>query len=162
MDRVVSVIGESLSSMETYSMGERVGELLAENGITVVCGGLTGVMEAVCKGAKRKGGRTVGILPGTDRHSGNAYIDVPIVSTIGYARNVIVARTGQVVIAIGGWFGTLCEMAFALDAGIPVIGLKTWAIAKDGKTPEKGIIPASTPEEAVTLALHYLEVPHEK
>ncbi|MFC1478028.1 TIGR00725 family protein [Candidatus Margulisiibacteriota bacterium] len=157
MERVISVIGESLTSLEVYAAAERVGQLLAENDITIVCGGLTGVMEAVCKGAKSKGGRTVGILPGNDRNSGNQYIDVPIVSGIGYARNSVVAKTGQVVIAIGGWFGTLCELAFALDAETPVIGLDTWDIYKDGERPEKGIIPVKTPEEAVETALKLLE-----
>ncbi|MFC1596010.1 TIGR00725 family protein [Candidatus Margulisiibacteriota bacterium] len=157
MERVISVIGESLSSMETYAYAERVGELLAENNITVVCGALTGVMEAVCKGAKSKGGRTVGILPGNDRYSGNKYIDMPIVTGIGYARNSVVAKTGQVVIAIGGWFGTLCEIAFALDAGTPVIGLQTWDVYKDGQRPENGIIFVESPEEAVEKAIQQLK-----
>ncbi|MFH1428334.1 MAG: TIGR00725 family protein [Candidatus Margulisiibacteriota bacterium] len=156
MERVISVIGESLTSLEVYARAEKVGQLLAENDITVVCGGLTGVMEAVCKGVKSKGGRTIGILPGNDRNSGNKYIDVPIVSGIGYARNSVVAKTGQIVIAIGGWFGTLCEIAFALDAEIPVIGLDTWDIFKDGERPEKGIIQVKTPEEAVEIALELL------
>ncbi|MFA5928607.1 MAG: TIGR00725 family protein [Candidatus Margulisiibacteriota bacterium] len=156
MERVVSVIGESLTSAEVYATAEKVGELLAENKITVACGGLTGVMEAVCKGARSKGGRTIGILPGNDRNSGNEFIELPIVTGIGYARNSIVAKTGQVVIAIGGWFGTLCEIAFALDAGIPVIGLNTWDVYKNGKHPDNGIIPVNTAEEAVSLALTLL------
>jgi len=157
MERIISVIGESLTSSEVYARAERVGALLAEKGITVACGGLTGVMEAVCKGAKSKGGQTIGILPGNDRHSGNEYIDLPIVTGIGYARNSIVAKTGQVVIAIGGWFGTLCEIAFALDAGNSVIGLGTWDIYKDGRRPENGIIIVNSPEQAVETAVKLLE-----
>lgn len=157
MEKIVSVIGESLASLPVYETAETLGQLLAENQITVVCGGLTGVMEAVCRGAKSKGGRTIGILPGNDRESGNAYIDVPIVTSIGYARNVIVAKTGQVVIAVGGWFGTLCEIAFALDSNVPVIGIDTWDIYKDGKKPEKGIIVAKSAKEAVDLALSFID-----
>ena len=157
MERIISVIGESLTSLEVYADAERVGELLAQNNVTVVCGGLTGVMEAVCKGAKSKNGRTIGILPGNDRYSGNKYIDVPIITGIGYARNSVVAKTGQVVIAIGGWFGTLCEIAFALDAEVPVIGLNTWDIYKNGERPEKGILIANSPDEAVEIALKILE-----
>jgi len=157
MERIISVIGESLSSIHTYSVAERVGELLAEQGFIVACGGLTGVMEAVCKGAKSRGGKTIGILPGNDRSSGNAYIDIPIVTGIGYARNAIVARTGEAVIAIGGWFGTLCEIAYALDAKVPVIGIDTWDVYKDGKHPEQGIIVAHSAEEAVQLTLQLLD-----
>jgi len=157
MERIISVIGESLTSQEVYTSAERVGELLAKNNITVACGGLTGVMEAVCKGAKSQNGRTIGILPGNDRYSGNKYIYVPIITGIGYARNSVVAKTGQVAIAIGGWFGTLCEIAFALDAEVPVIGLNTWDIYKNGERPEKGIIIVNSPEEAVETALKLLD-----
>ena len=156
MDKVISVIGESLTSREVYASAERVGELLGENGITVACGALSGVMEAVCKGAKSRGGKTVGILPGNDRYGGNDYLDIPIVTGIGYARNSVVAKTGEVVIAIGGWFGTLCEIAFALDAGTPVVGLGTWDIYKDGKRPEKGIIEVQSAEEAVETAIRLM------
>lgn len=124
----VSVIGGSAADEETLSRAERVGELLAERGHTVVCGGLTGVMTAVCTGAQRAGGQTIGILRGTDVGAANEFVDIPIATGIGDARNVLVVMNGSAVIAIDGRYGTLSELAFALKTGRPVAGLDTHEI----------------------------------
>lgn len=152
----ISVIGESEASPEILQLAEEVGRLIAEAGCVLVCGGLKGVMEAAAKGAKSAGGLTVGILPGSKREEANPYIDIPIVTGLGYARNKLVVKTGQVVIAIGGKYGTLSEIGFALGYGIPVIGLKTWQLIRgDGKV-DKEIIYVNTPKEAVDLALEII------
>ncbi|MFC1511507.1 TIGR00725 family protein, partial [Candidatus Margulisiibacteriota bacterium] len=122
-------------------------------GAVLVCGGLTGVMEAAAKGAKAAGGLTVGILPGDKPEDANPYIDVPIVTGLGYARNKIVVKTGQVVIAIGGRYGTLTEIGFALSYDIPVIGLGTWQLTQKNGKADQGINRVSSPQEAVKLAL---------
>jgi uncharacterized protein (TIGR00725 family) len=148
----ISVIGAGVCDERTYALAEEVGRELARRGVTVVCGGLGGVMEAVCKGAQSVGGRTIGILPGTDYRDANAYVDIPIVTGLGEARNVIVVRTGRAVIAVGGEYGTLSEMAFALKFGIPVIGLDTWQLARGGAI-LAGVPQASTAREAVELVM---------
>jgi uncharacterized protein (TIGR00725 family) len=148
----VSVIGESLASPKNYEIGYQVGKLLAKNNAVVVCGGLRGVMEAVAKGAKEAGGLTVGIVPSTNREDANPYIDIPIVTGMGYARNVLVVRSGLAIIAIGGRYGTLSEIGHALDAGIPIVGLNTWSFNNEHIN-EDYIIRAQTPEEAVDKAI---------
>ncbi len=149
---LISVIGAAKCDEKTYALAERVGRELALRGATVVCGGLGGIMEAACKGAKSAKGQTIGILPGTSRRDANPYVDIPIVTGLGEARNVIVVRSGRAVIAIGGEYGTLSEIAFALKFGIPVISLGTWQLARDGKI-QTGIVEAGDAREAVTLAL---------
>ena len=136
-------------------MAEEVGRELARRGIMVVCGGLSGIMEAVCRGAKSEGGTTIGILPGRAAAEANSYVDIPIVTTMGYARNVIVVHTGEAVIAVGGAFGTLSEIGHALGDGIPVVGLKTWPILVngDGVDISDSIIQADDPSDAVDKAL---------
>ena len=153
---IISVIGSSSPpNEELIELGEDVGKELARRGATVVCGGLSGVMEAVCRGAKMEGGSTIGILPGRVPTDANQYVDIPIVTTMGYSRNVIVVHTGAAVIAVGGAFGTLCEIAYALDAGIPVIGLNTWPFTYTGEgTPiHDRIIRAENPTDAVEKAI---------
>ncbi len=118
----------------------------------MICGGLGGVMEAACKGARAQGGITIGILPGNDRYQANPYVQIPIVTTLGYARNVIVAKSAQAVIAIDGEYGTLSEIAYALQDGIPVVGLNTWSLSLKGKT-DGSIIPAQDALEAVEKAI---------
>ena len=148
----ISVVGESRASRKNYRYGLEVGELLAKHGAIVFCGGRGGVMEAVCKGAKKGGGLTVGILPSGKRAEANEYVDIPIPTGIGWARNKIVVKSGQVVIAIGGSYGTLCEIAYALSYEIPVIGLNTWKMVK--KTHKKIPIKyVKTPQQAVDLAI---------
>ncbi len=149
---LISVIGAGKCDEETYAAAEQVGRALALRGATVVCGGLGGVMEAACRGAKVAGGRTIGILPGIDQNEANAYVDIPIVTGLGEARNVIVVRSGRAVVAVGGEYGTLSEIAFALKFGIPVIGLGTWQLARDAKV-LSGIVEVNDPVEAVELAI---------
>jgi len=148
----VGVVGDGLCTAETAAVAVEVGALLAERGCAVVCGGLGGVMEAACRGARSRGGLAIGILPGDDRGLANPYVTVPIVTGLGEARNVLVVKTSQVVIAVEGRYGTLSEIALALKLGVPVVGLNTWHLSKGGRADE-GIIRASTPAEAVDEAI---------
>ena len=143
---IIGVIGGHECTPEVAKQAETVGRLIAAQGAILVCGGLDGVMEAVSRGAKQAGGTTIGILPGNDPQEANPYIDIPIVTGIGYARNTVIVRTAQVLIAIRGSYGTLSEIAFALMEGKTVISLGSWEV-------DKGIIKASSPEEAVSLAV---------
>lgn len=122
---IVSIIGPSEADEELYRVAEELGFELAKNKILVVCGGRSGIMEAVCRGVDRAGGISVGILPGNIEEA-NPYVTVPIATYLGEARNAIVAVAGQIVVAIGGGVGTLSEIALALKSGRLVIGLKTW------------------------------------
>ncbi len=150
---IIAVIGGGdHPPQEALHMAEEVGKELARRGVAVVCGGLNGVMEAVCRGAKAEGGVTIGILPGNDPAEGNPYVDYRICTGMGYARNLIVVKSGRAVIAIDGEYGTLSEIGHALGDGIPVVGLKTWAMSRNGQADTK-IIPANTPAEAVEKAL---------
>ncbi|GAH97244.1 unnamed protein product [marine sediment metagenome] len=130
-----------------------MGRELAMRGAILVCGGLGGVMEAACKGAQSEGGVTIGILPGESRQAANPYVQIPIVTGIGYARNVAVVKSAQAVIAIGGNYGTLSEISHALQSGIPVIGLNTWSLSRNGRQ-DNSIILAQNPTEAVNKALN--------
>lgn len=153
---IISVIGSSNpTTREHVDLAEGVGRELARRDIMVVCGGLSGIMEAVCRGAKAEGGTTIGILPGRAAADANSYVDIPIVTSMGYSRNVIVVHTGAAVIAVGGAFGTLSEIAHALSDGIPVIGLKTWplTISGDGVDMNGSIIQADSAVDAVDKAL---------
>ncbi len=149
---IVAVIGDSSCSAEEAKVAETVGELLAEQGATIICGGLGGVMEAVCHGAKSKGGLTIGVLPGEDSNMANPWVDIPIATGVGYARNMAVVKSAQAVIAIGGNYGTLSEIAYALKRGIPVIGLNTWSLSRNGKEDDP-IIRAHSAVEAVDKAI---------
>ncbi len=113
-------------------------------------------MEAACRGARAGGGITVGILPGDKREAANPYVQIPVVTGIGYARNVAVVRSAQAVIAVGGSYGTLSEIAHARQGGIPVIGLNTWSLSRNGQEDES-IITAATAAEAVDLAFELIE-----
>lgn len=148
----VSVIGGSRCSREEAEAAESVGAELARRGVTLICGGLGGVMAAACKGARSAGGTTVGILPGNRREDANSCVDIPIVTTLGEARNVAVVCSGQAVIAIGGEYGTLSEIAYALRNNIPVIGLHTWSLSKEGQS-DGSIVVATDPVDAVDKAL---------
>jgi uncharacterized protein (TIGR00725 family) len=150
---IVAVIGDGSCSAATARLAEETGRLLAERGATVVCGGLGGVMEAACRGAKSAGGLTIGILPGRRRQDANRHIDIPIVTGMGEARNVIVVSSSQAVIAISGGYGTLSEIAHALNQGIPVVGLGSWRLSKDGWENVRTIDQSSDPTEAVQKAL---------
>ena len=152
-DRVhLAVVGSSDASATERREAERVGRAAAEAGAVVVCGGLGGVMEAACMGAKGAGGFTVGILPGSDRAAANLYVDVAVPTGLGEARNALVVRTADAVVAVGGEYGTLSEIALALQAGIPVVGLGTWDLVRRGR-PDRGMQRADTAHEAVTTAI---------
>lgn len=146
MARQVSVIG---SGREWEGAAEEVGRLLAEQGCAVVTGGLDEVMEAAHRGAKAAGGTTIAILPGEDRRAANRWADHVVVTGIGHARNLAVAASGEAVIAVGGSYGTLAEMALALRLGRPVVALA-------GAPEVEGALRAATASEAVALALRDL------
>jgi uncharacterized protein (TIGR00725 family) len=148
----VAVIGSAACPPPVAEMAEAVGREIARRGHVLVCGGRGGVMEAACRGAKATGGLTVGILPGTDRREANAFVDVPIATGLGEARNAIVVRAADAVIAVHGEYGTLSEIGLALKMGKPVVGLGTWAVSPpgDGHDP---VARAATPAEAVAAAL---------
>ena len=149
---IVAVVGSSSCTPAEKDAAEAIGRLLAEAGATLVCGGRGGVMAAACRGAKSAGGLTVGILPGVDRSEANPWVDVPIVTGLGEARNALVVRSAEVVIAVGGGYGTLSEIGFALKWGKRVVGLGTWDLVRDGQ-PDRSIVRAASPEEAVSKAL---------
>jgi uncharacterized protein (TIGR00725 family) len=148
----IAVIGESNASPEIARLAEEVGVEVARAGAVLVSGGLKGVMEASCKGCKSAGGTTIGILPGSKREDGNPYIDYPIITGIGYARNKLVVKTGHAVIAVGGHYGTLSEIAFALGYKIPVVGLNTWEMIDHKGQMVQEVHRVTTPKEAVALA----------
>ena len=148
----MAVVGPNEGTADELAGAECVGRGLAERGAVLVCGGRGGAMEAACRGAKAAGGTTVGILPGSDRGEANAYVDVAVATGLGEGRNVLVVRSVDAVIAVGGAYGTLSEIALALKAGTPVVGLATWELVREGRRDE-GIIRAETSDEAVRLAL---------
>ncbi len=145
MVTAIGVIGESVTNERRYELARAVGREIARRGAVLVGGGLGGVMEASCRGAKEAGGTTVGILPGASRHEANPWVDIPIVTGMGHARNVIVVRSSDAIVAVGGSWGTLSEIAFALKMGVPVVGLDTWDVSSE-------ITKADTAEEAVAVA----------
>jgi len=148
----IAVIGDGHCGGDLARLAEEVGRLLAEEGAILVCGGLGGVMEASCRGAKAAGGLTVGILPGQRRNEANDFVDIPLPTGLGVARNALVVGAADAAIAVGGGYGTLSEIGFALRLGVPVVGLNTWSLRrKDGETDHLRI--AHSPQEAVDLAL---------
>lgn len=150
--RHVAVVGGAACDAETAALAEEVGRELARHGAVVVTGGGPGVMEAACRGAREAGGTTVGLLPGTDRAGANPHVELAIPTGMGEARNVLVVRAADVVIAVGGEFGTLSEIAFALRTGKRVVGIGTWELHRGGE-PVEAIERAAGAVEAVELAL---------
>ena len=153
--RFIAVIGGSECTSQEAKLAEKVGRELARQGAILICGGLGGIMKAACKGASSEGGMTIGILPGDSREAANPYVQIPIVTNLGEARNVIVVKTAQVVIAIGGGYGTLSEIGHALKNGIPVVGLNTWQVSRNN-IPEGSIIPAKDPADAAHKAINLI------
>jgi uncharacterized protein (TIGR00725 family) len=143
----VAVVGAGGAdvALDVLAAAEAVGAELARRGAVVVCGGLGGVMEAACRGAQSEGGVTLGILPGADRADANAWVGVAVATGLGELRNGLVVRSADAVIAVGGEYGTLAEIALALKAGLPVAGIGSWAIA--------GVVAAASAREAVALVL---------
>jgi len=143
----IAVVGASSASDAELAAAETVGRALGEAGATLITGGRSGVMEAASKGAAGAGATTIGLLPGTDRAEANRYVSVAIPTGLGELRNGLIIRAADAVVAVGGGYGTLSEVALALRAGVPVIGVGTWAI--------DGIEPAATATVAAERALEH-------
>jgi uncharacterized protein (TIGR00725 family) len=145
----VAVCGPGSATEEEERWAEEIGRRLAEAGAVVVCGGLGGVMDAAARGAAARGGTSVGILPGEDRIGAGEHLTVSIPTGMGEARNAIIVRAADVVIAVGGEWGTLSEIALARKMGKPVVALRSWDLGERGS----GIVQAASPEAAVAEAL---------
>ena len=141
----VAIVGAGTATGELYEKAREVGKLVAERGATVVCGGLSGVMEAAARGATETGGAAIGILPDEDRRRQNMYLSYSVATGVGQARNLAVVCSGDVVIAVGGEYGTLSEIGFARKVGRPVVVLEGWDLGGH-------VTQASSPEEAVAAA----------
>ena len=152
----VAVCGPDPCSPEVAEQAEEVGRLLARAGAVLVCGGLGGSMEAAARGAASEGGTVLGILPGANRSGANPYLSMAIPTGMGEARNTLIVRSSDALIAVAGEFGTLSEIAFALKIGVPVVGLATWELSKAGRRVE-AFPRVSSPEEAVHEALRLVE-----
>lgn len=155
---LVAVIGAASCSEKEAAAAEEVGRLLAQAGAVVVTGGRGGVMEAASSGAAQAGGLVVGILPGENASEANRWVMLPIVTGLGEARNAVLMRTVQAVIAVGGEYGTLSEIAFALKFGKPVVGIHTWQ-ATDGSGRPLPIHRVNTAAAAVASAIELLNKP---
>jgi len=138
---IVAVIGGNFCSQEIARIAYEVGKKITERKHILICGGLGGVMEAACRGAKDGGGLTVGILPGKEKTEANRFVDIPIVTAMSHARNSIITRTADLLIAVDGRYGTLSEIGLALAEGKKVIGINTWDI--------EGVISVGSVEEAM-------------
>ena len=149
MKTVIGVIGAGDATEQECLAAREVGSEIAKRDCVLVCGGMGGVMEASCRGAKSEGGLTIGIIPGDSKTLSNPYVDIPVVTAMSHGRNIIVVRSCDAIIAIGGSYGTLSEIAFALRLEIPVIGIKTWDVSTEIKK-------AETPKEAVDMALRLI------
>jgi uncharacterized protein (TIGR00725 family) len=150
--RWIGVIGPGDASAAELHTAEEVGAGVAAAGAVLVCGGLGGVMEAACRGARSRGGVTVGLLPGDDREAANGWVTLAIPTGMGEMRNALIVRAADALVAIGGGWGTLSEIALALKAGRPVIGVGTWEPALGGE-PRVGIVRVRDAAEAVAAAL---------
>ncbi len=155
----IAVVGSSSARGEICALAEQVGEEIARAGAALICGGLGGVMEASAKGAKKSGGVTIGILPGESKAEANPYIDFKIVTSMSHARNAIIARSADAVIAVGGEYGTLSEVALALKEGKPVVVLETTSELEKllREIKDENLRFAASPEEAVKLACKLCE-----
>ena len=147
---LISVVGAADCSAEEAQTAEAVGRLLAERGFGVVCGGLGGVMQAACKGCKSAGGQTVGILLGDDPARANEWVDAALPTGMGEARNALVAKAGEAMVAVGGEYGTLSEIAFALKLGKTVVAIGKWSELD-------GVTPATSASNATDLIFQALE-----
>jgi hypothetical protein len=148
---IIAVVGGGAVEIEVDRVAEEVGRRLAERGAIVLTGGLGGVMAAACRGARSAGGTTIGLLPGDQRSDANEWVEVAVATGLGEARNALVARASDAMIAVGGEFGTLSEIALALKLGRPVIGIDTWEITREGVSVDP-ILRARDAAHAVELA----------
>ncbi len=152
MSLYIGVAGASRPAPPLLDQAEVLGRRLAEAGAVVVCGGGPGVMEAVCRGARSAGGTTVGLLPGLDRGEGNPHLSVAVPTGMGQGRNLLLVRSSDAMVAVGGGFGTLSEIALALRTGVPVVGLATWSLQLDAG-PVDAFPVAGDAETAARLAI---------
>ncbi|HYN36672.1 MAG TPA: TIGR00725 family protein [Actinomycetota bacterium] len=152
MDPYIAVVGASVADEALYGAAREVGRLLGERGAVLLSGGLGGVMEASCRGAKEAGGKTIAMLPTLNKDDANDYVDIAIPTGMGEMRNALIVRAADAVIAVGGEFGTLSEIAFALRTDKPVVGLGTWELSKGGEK-IRAFETAASPAEVVDLAL---------
>lgn len=148
----IAVVGPGEAGEHELALAETAGAEVAAAGAVLVCGGLGGVMEAACRGARSRGGTTVGLLPGSDRSAANGWVQIAIPTGLGEVRNALVVRAADALVAVGVGWGTLSEIALALKAGRPVIGIGSWELARDGQAVE-GIVAMDDPAEAVAAAL---------
>jgi uncharacterized protein (TIGR00725 family) len=156
----IAVIGANRDAAAAdLAAAEEAGAAIADAGATLVCGGLGGVMEAACRGARSRGGLTVGLLPGTDREDANGWVVLALPTGLGEGRNALVVRAADAVVAIGGGWGTLSEIALALRAGVPVLGVGTWELARGGE-PVAGVRAVDDAATAVAEALRLARNPH--
>ncbi|MBU1024005.1 TIGR00725 family protein [bacterium] len=157
---MIAVIGESDASAENIEIAKETGSLIAEREGILICGGLSGVMSAAAEGAQKAGGITIGVLSNYDRNSANEYIDLVIPTGMGHARNAIIVASAHGVIAIGGHYGTLSEIALARKLGKPVMTISSFEIHREGKV-QGDILSADTPRHAVSRLFKLLESPDE-
>jgi len=148
----IGVIGPGDCGADVEALAEEVGREVARRGAVLVCGGLGGVMRGAARGAKAENGLTLGILPGADPADANDFIDIVVPTGMGEARNALVVRASDAIVAVHGGYGTLSEIALALGTGVPVVGLETWRITDD-------VVNAADPEEAVAAAIRLAERP---
>lgn len=150
---IIAVIGGDSPTAAVLPKAEAVGREIAQRGHTLICGGRGGVMEAACRGAREAGGHTIGVLPGPNRGDMNAFVEFPVVTNLGAARNVIVVLSADAVIAVDGSYGTLSEIALALVHGKPVVGIGTWRLSDSDGIEESRIVRVGDPTEAVDRAI---------
>ncbi len=148
----IGVIGPGACPPDVEALAEEVGREVARRGAVLVCGGLGGVMRGAARGARAENGLTLGILPGDDAADANDWIDVVVPTGMGEARNALVVRASDAIVAVHGGYGTLSEIALALKTGVPVVGLETWRVSED-------VVDAADPEEAVDVAIRLAERP---
>jgi uncharacterized protein (TIGR00725 family) len=148
----IAVVGPGETGEQELALAETVGAEVAAAGAVLVCGGLGGVMESACRGARSRGGTTVGLLPGSDRSAANGWVQIAIPTGLGEVRNALVVRSADALVAVGGGWGTLSEIALALKTSRPVIGIGSWELAREGQ-PVEGIVAIDDPVEAVAAAL---------
>jgi uncharacterized protein (TIGR00725 family) len=148
----IGVVGEGVCSRRVARDAERVGAAIAAAGAILVCGGLKGVMEAASRGAAQAGGVVLGLLPGFSRDDANRWVSAAVVTGMDQARNILVVRSSDAIVAIGGMYGTLSEIAMALKLGIPIVGLRTWRLRQADARPVP-LLRAVSPEEAARKAL---------
>lgn len=152
-EMIIGVIGGASVDARAREQAFEVGKRIARSGAILVCGGLGGVMEAACQGARTEGGLTIGILPGSETRTANPYVTVPVATGMGIARNAIIVRTADVVIAVDGSYGTLSEIAMALNLGKTVVQLGSWRLPEAGEVDPNLYLPAEDPADAVQRAV---------